>query len=319
MSISFKFEFKFYVNRGINKNQKDEGVLLPDSFLQLAEQEVERLKSSLSPSTIENYKTFLRSIQLYMQENIIVSDVNEQFVKGYERWLRNRNLCLNTVSCYMRSFRSLLNRINGENHTRVFKGVYTGRSKTEKRAVSEPDIIRIKQARLRPSSFLNLTRDIFLFSYYALGMPFVDIAFLRHSQICGNHLVYQRHKTGQRIVVPLESCMFEIINRYRSDRDYVFPLIKSNDPSIAYHEYLIMLNRYNRSLKTLARKSGLNLRITSYTARHTWASVAYSSNVCLPIISKALGHTNPQTTLTYIKEINDKCLEEANREIISRI
>ena len=80
-----------------------------------------------------------------------------------------------------------------------------------------------------------------------------------------------------------------------------------------------MLNRYNRSLKTLARKSGLNLRITSYTARHTWASVAYSSNVCLPIISKALGHTNPQTTLTYIKEINDKRLEEANREIISRI
>ena len=150
-------------------------------------------------------------------------------------------------------------------------------------------------------------------------MPFVDIAFLRHSQICGNHLIYQRHKTGQRIVVPLESCMFEIINRYRSDRDYVFPLIKSNDPSIAYHEYLIMLNRYNRSLKTLARKSGLNLRITSYTARHTWASVAYSSNVCLPIISKALGHTNPQTTLTYIKEINDKRLEEANREIISRI
>ena len=80
-----------------------------------------------------------------------------------------------------------------------------------------------------------------------------------------------------------------------------------------------MLNRYNHSLKTLAKKAKVTSRLTSYTARHTWASVAFSSNVDLPVISKALGHTNTQTTLTYIKEINDFRLDEANKRIVNMI
>jgi integrase len=80
-----------------------------------------------------------------------------------------------------------------------------------------------------------------------------------------------------------------------------------------------MLNRYNRSLKTLARKAGVTRRLTSYTPRHTWASVAYDQNVDLSVISKALGHTNTQTTLTYIKEISDNRLAEANHLIVGRI
>jgi integrase len=150
-------------------------------------------------------------------------------------------------------------------------------------------------------------------------MPFVDIAFLRRSQINDNQLTYYRHKTGQRIVIPLEPCMNEIISRYQSDSEYVFPLLRSLEPQKAYNEYLQMLNRYNRSLKTLARKAGVTRRLTSYTPRHTWASVAYDQNVDLSVISKALGHTNTQTTLTYIKEISDNRLAEANHLIVGRI
>lgn len=323
MSINIRFEIHVYVNKSSNANECHPVIKRNSSikrwFLQLATEEAKRLSTSLSRSTIENYNTALRVFRRYLKHDIDVKEVNQELIKGFERWLRNQNLCLNTVSCYMRSLRSLLNRIDSEKKTHDFESVYTGRDKTEKRAVSETDISSLKCAKLRPRSFLSLVRDIFLFSYYALGMPFVDIAFLRRSQINDNQLTYYRHKTGQRIVIPLEPCMNEIISRYQSDSEYVFPLLRSLEPQKAYNEYLQMLNRYNRSLKTLARKAGVTRRLTSYTPRHTWASVAYDQNVDLSVISKALGHTNTQTTLTYIKEISDNRLAEANHLIVGRI
>ena len=319
MGISIRIEFNIYVERREKKQDLAEKRPSGAMFLNRASKEIERIKTSLSYSTIENYKTALRAFSRYLAHDVDISSINHELLKGFERWLRSKNLCMNSVSCYMRSLRSLLNRIGANSQSQVFKGIYTGRAKTEKRAIDETDIISIKQAKLCPRSFLSLVRDIFLFSYYALGMPFVDIAFLRRSQISDNQLVYYRHKTGQRVVVPLEPCMMEIINRYQSGSCYVFPLLCSGDPQEAYKEYLSMLNRYNRNLKSLARKAGVNIRLTSYTARHTWASVANASNVDMPVISKALGHINPQTTLTYIKEINDDRLVEASRRIICRI
>ena len=320
MNISIRFEIHIHVNRNEEKgNSKSECNSVKCSFLKSASEEIERLRSSLSISTIENYKTALRSLGRYLKGDIDVSCINQELIKSFEKWLRDQKLSLNSISCYMRSLRSMINRVNGEGNTNIFKSVYTGRVKTDKRAISESDIISIKHVSLRKNSFLSLARDVFLFSYYALGMPFIDIAFLRRNQISDNVLTYYRHKTGQRVIVHLESCMFEIINRYQSENEYVFPLLHSLDPQKAYCEYLKKLNRYNRSLKTLAKKAGLNIRLTSYVARHTWASIAHASNMDMPVISKALGHTNPQTTLTYIKEINDYRLAKANRELLRRV
>lgn len=320
MSISIRFEIHIHVNRNEKKaNSKSGSSNVRCGFLKKAAEEIERLRSSLSVSTIENYKTALRSLERYLKGDIDVSCINQELIKGFEKWLRDQKLCLNSISCYMRSLRSMLNRVHNEGNTNIFKSVYTGRVKTDKRAISESDIISIKHVSLRKNSFLSLARDVFLFSYYALGMPFIDIAFLRRNQISDNVLTYYRHKTGQRVVVPLESCMFEIINRYQSEKEYVFPLLQSLDSQKAYCEYLKMLNHYNRSLKTLAKKAELNIRLTSYVARHTWASIAHASNMDMPVISKALGHTNPQTTLTYIKEINDDRLAKANRELLRRV
>ena len=83
--------------------------------------------------------------------------------------------------------------------------------------------------------------------------------------------------------------------------------------------YPSALNRYNRSLKLLARQAGIPVKLTSYVARHSWASIAYEQGVALPVISKALGHTNTETTLVYIEGIKDERLAEANRKLLERI
>ena len=320
MSISIRVEFHIYVNRKSSEEPERKPERKNKSwFLKSATEEIERLRTSLSLSTIANYKTAVKTIGLYLKNDVEMSAIDQNLIKGFERWLKERRVCINSISCYMRSLRSLVNRLKTDGRTDAFRDVYTGRAKTEKRAIAEADIVKIRQTQLRSGSFLTLARDVFLFSYYALGMPFVDIAFMRRSQIAGDVLTYYRHKTGQRVVVPLEPCALKILSRYQQSAEYAFPILKSLEPLKAYKEYLQALNRYNRSLKSLARRAGLNVRLTSYTARHTWASVANDTNVDLPVISKALGHTNTKTTRTYIREINDNRLAEANHEIIRRV
>lgn len=330
MSIQIKFEFNLTIVKGkCALPEKAEGLQKANEvdvkkepgvdFLAAAIEEVQKLKSVFSPSTINNYQTAIRSFQKYLGgEDIHLDSICHDTMKSYERWLRDKGICLNTISCYMRSLRSLLSKIQHGNDNGAFSQVYIGRMKTEKRSIPESEITRLKEVRLKPSSYMALVRDLFIFSFYALGMPFVDIAFLRKDQIQNGILTYERHKTGQRIKMRLEPCMLDIINRYLiPDRPYVFPLLHSTIPKDAYNEYLSQLNRYNRSLKQLARIAAVDIPLTSYTPRHSWASIAFSHNVGIPVISKALGHANPNNTLTYIREINDNRLYEANSYIVN--
>ena len=324
MGITIKFEFHLHISRvekGMQSSkQQTDSTMNEKGFLETAKGIAENLRATLSPSTINNYLTALRSLKDYIGGEIAVNQLDKQTFKGFEKWLLQRDVCLNTISCYMRSLRSLFRKMKSEADSEAFDSVYTGKAKTEKRAIEASDIIRLKSIRLKPGSSVCQARDLFLFSFYALGMPFVDIAFLRKSQISDGQLVYLRHKTGQRISVRLEPCMTEIIRRYQTDHsEYVFPIIDSNDPYKAYKEYHQKLVGYNRALKSLGKKAGISANLTSYTPRHTWASLAYSSNVDLPVISKALGHTNPQTTMTYIRQINDARLEDANHGILERL
>lgn len=325
MGLRIKIEFHLHVIW--NNRDKQDGTAYENTLsdadsklLKLAEAEIKRLENVRSCSTIENYKTALKSFSQFLRRDISSSELDAELIRGYERWLREKNICPNTISCYMRSLRSLLGKVCGKNVCPYFTAVFTGRTKTDKRAIGQDDVARLRALKLKHGTFLCLVRDLFLFSFYALGMPFVDMAFLRRNQLVDGEIVYYRHKTGQRICVPLEPCMEEIIIRnQRLDSDYVFPLLKSDEPQKAYHQYQQKLNRYNHALKVLAEKAGISQNLTSYVSRHTWATTAYNNNIDLPVISKALGHANPQNTLVYIKDINDSRLSEANHRLVKLI
>lgn len=116
--------------------------------------------------------------------------------------------------------------------------------------------------------------------------------------------------------------MKEIIARYEGQgTEFVFPILykKGEDGRERPVSYPRALSRYNRALKQLARRAGIKANLTSYVARHTWASIAYEQGIGLPLIAKALGHTDTQTTLVYIEGIKDERLAKANRELLKRV
>ena len=279
-------------------------------------------ENSHCKSTIDNYRTAVRSFLSFLshtKQEISLRSVNANLMKGYQHWLLQKSVRLNTVSCYMRSLRKLFHEAKLKDCDACFKNVFTGNEQTEKRALDTEQIQSLKNLRLTMGSFLRMARDLFIFSFYAKGMPFVDLAFLRKSNIRNGNIYYSRRKTGKVIRIKIEQQMQDIIDMYaREDSPYLFPLLRATDPNAAMREYESKLRRYNNTLKRLARVAGLT-SLSSYQVRHSWASLAYSSNIDLPVISKGLGHSNPQTTLIYIREIDNEREDVANRVLINAI
>lgn len=278
----------------------------------------------VSTSTSENYKTAVRSfIRFNNGADILLALINADMMKQYELWLRKRGVCPNTSSCYMRSLRAIYNKAVAKRQIpdkKPFSAVFSGNEKTQKRSVDINDIRRIQSLSLPDGSVQALTRDLFLFSFYAMGMPFIDMAYLKKSRIKDGILTYYRHKTGRQIRIKLEKCMSDIISKYENRHtDYIFPIICITSNQSKERSYGSALSCYNRTLKTLSQKAGIKRKLTSYVARHSWASIAYGKNIELSTISKALGHADTQVTLTYINDINDTQLTKANKKILKEI
>lgn len=278
----------------------------------------------VSTSTSENYKTAVRSfIRFNGGADILLTLINADMMKQYELWLRKSGVCPNTSSCYMRSLRAIYNKAVAKRQIpdkKPFNTVFSGNEKTQKRSVDVDDIRRIKSLSLPDGSVQALTRDLFLFSFYAMGMPFIDMAYLKKSRIKDDFLTYYRHKTGKQVRIKLEKCMSDIISKYEDKHtDYIFPIICITNKQSKERSYGSALSCYNRTLKTLSQKAGIKRKLTSYVARHSWASIAYGKNIELSTISKALGHTDTQATLIYINDINDTQLTKANKKILKEI
>lgn len=269
-------------------------------------------------SRAANYLTAVRSFTNAVGD-VRLADMTRQAVAQYQRHLKAKGIAQNTISCYNRTLRAIYNHAVKDGlvaDRRPFDGAFTGRVKTAKRSVSEHCIARLRELDLANDSQLDSARDYFLFSFYAMGMPFIDVAYLRKSQIDGDALVYDRRKTGSNIRVPLTGGALGIIAKHSHEASpYVFSILQTTREPDAYQEYCTRLNAYNRSLKRLARMAGIAVSLTSYTVRHSWASMAYRQAVPLPVISQALGHARPDVTMTYIRELDDQLMRQENDRV----
>lgn len=304
--------FGAYLNIRWIKNERNNESADRRPFLPTVNNEIEQRRGLTSRSTLENELTAVRSFTRFAGKSIAMGDVTPKLINDYERWLLAKGVKRNTSACYLRSLRAVLNRC-GKDGTSLFQKVRTATVRTEKRAIDEASIHKVRNIRLSPRGFPAIARELYLFSIMAMGMPFVDLAHLRKSDVCNGHIIYHRQKTGKRIKVKIEPCMQRIIDQFsKSESPYLFPLLKSGSDQ----EYLTLLNRYNRALAKISTIAGLTKKLTSYTARHTWASMAYKNGASLAVISKALGHSSPVMTQNYLKEIDDEAIGLANRRFL---
>jgi integrase len=259
-------------------------------------------------------------------------------MEDYQRSLLAENHSKNTVSCYMRSLRAAYKQAMREKvfvkkrQENPFSQVFTGNAKTRKRAIDAESLSRLKQLKpkgadkekaLPCSASVELSRDLFLFSFYTQGMPFSDMANLKKDNIKENMIFYERKKTGQSIGIELEDCMKAIIKRYSdSDSDYIFPILRNCKDGEDYKKWTKTRNAltaYNKNLKSLAKQAGISQHLTSYVSRHTWATLASHEGIPIATISRGMGHDSEKTTRIYISQIDYSDVGRANRQIIAKL
>jgi integrase len=269
----------------------------------------------------ERYATALRSFILYLHTTErMPGEFDSTALQGYENHLHNRGLCPNTCSFYLRNLRAMYReavkrKVCKETHP--FEQVYTGIDTTTKRAVSETVIKKILAIDLSKKHAQSFARDMFLFSFYTRGMSFVDMAYLRKSDLRQDLLTYRRKKTKRLLSIRWEPPMQEIVSRYNDDTSpYMLPIIK--DPhGDTRKQYKTMEHAVNRSLKKLGKTLKLDIPLTTYVARHSWASIACSKDVSVETISKALGHESERTTRIYLADLGHNAIDHANRLVLS--
>lgn len=271
--------------------------------------------------TSETYAATLSSFMKFRDgQDILLCEMDSDTIMLYEAWLKANGNCPNTTSFYMRILRAVYNRAVEKELTEQrhpFKHVYTGIDKTVKRAVPLKAVKRIKELDLTLKPHLDYARNIFLFSFYTRGMSFIDMAYLKKSDLKNGILTYRRRKTGQQLTIKWEKCMEEIVTKYedRSATQYLLPII-TNPLANERVQYMNALTRVNVALKEVARLVNLQIPLTMYCARHGWASVAKSKNIPLSVISEGMGHDSEETTRIYLASLDTSVVDRANSLIL---
>ena len=284
--------------------------------------QIEQLRATNRLGTAKNYEKTMCSFGEFLGDvRLPLSALTEQVITDYNSFLIQRGLVRNSVSFYMRVLRAIYNKAVRQKlieQQHPFTEVYTGIDRTRKRAVSESIIVQLHRLELETGTPLALCRDIFIFSYCTRGMAFVDIAYLKKTNLQNGMICYARRKTGQLLSVRIEPSIQRIIDRYaNSDSPYVFPILSSLDANEAYEQYQVALNNHNRLLGRLSEMLGCGCKLTSYTSRHSWATAARNHNVPISIISQGMGHTSEQTTQIYLTMLENSVIDDANKGIIS--
>ena len=278
--------------------------------------QIERKQELKKVGMAAAYKSTRSSLAKFIgRPDVRMSEVDLAFVRRYEDFLYSNGASGNTVSYYLRNLRSLYNQaVMDGYHPRgeyPFAKAQTRPAKTVKRALSRTDMQNLADLNLENEPELEFTRDLYLFSFYAQGMAFVDIVLLKKTDICNGVLTYSRHKSKQLIRIVVTPQMQGVIDKYNTENEYLFPII-SGEYASGYQKYRLALGRINRHLKKIAVVADIKVPLTTYTARHTWATLARDYGAPISVISARLGHTSEEMTRVYLKDFDVSMLNQVN-------
>ena len=275
--------------------------------------------------TKNNYTNAVnRFIEFRNQKDLTFSQMTADMMEMYQAWLWNRGVGQNTVSFYLRTLRTLHHKAveaGQATSNDIFAHVQTANVRTAKRAISIKDIRNIEKLELQIGSSIDKARDLFLLSFYLRGMAFVDMAFLKKSDLKCGLVSYNRRKTHQNLNIEWIKPMQAIIDKYAEqtkDSPYMLPILTGKETS-PYTQYRKVEYNTNYNLKKIGKMIGLKIPLTTYVARHTWASIALHMNIPIATISEGMGHNSYKTTQIYLESIDVATINEANKRIIRKV
>lgn len=254
--------------------------------------------------------------------DIPFSDIDTAWLKRYEQWMKSQNFAINTIGTRLRHLRTIFNQ--AIDMKLITTDIYPFRAykvskmsqQTAKRALSKEDIMNIINYKGK-SELEILAIDVFTFSYFTAGINFIDMALLKSENIMDNRIVYYRHKTKKQIIIPLQPKAIELIEKYRGGT-YLFPILSSfHKTEVQKADRLHkVLGKVNKYLKRIGEELKLPIPLTTYVARHSFATVLKRSGVSTSIISESLGHSSERITQVYLDSFGNEQMDDAMKNLL---
>lgn len=276
------------------------------------------------------YKSSYNSINVFTNGNLEIpfSAIDVAWLNKYEKWLRSKGNKETTMSLMFRTLRSAYNKaIESKcarksdypfNDYRISKFDVS----TEKRAIAKADVLKFSTDvhSIGKQQYVQLSKDIFIFSYLCGGINFTDIANLTKANITNGRIHYIRQKTGKLIKLGISEEAMQIIKKYESEsKGYLFPILNANihkTPLQKQNRIHKMLGNVNKNLKLIAAQLNVDANMTTYVARHSFASVLKKSGVSIALISEALGHSDLSTTQVYLDSFDNEQIDAAMQNLL---
>ena len=277
------------------------------------------------------YKSSYNSINVFTNGNLEIpfSAIDVAWLNKYEKWLRSKGNKETTMSLMFRTLRSAYNKAIENKCARKSDYPFNDYKiskfdvSTEKRAIAKADVLKFSTDvhSIGKQQYVQLSKDIFIFSYLCGGINFTDIANLTKDNIIeGKRLHYIRQKTGKLIKLGLSEEALKIIKRYAVEsKGYLFPILNAQlhkTPLQKQNRIHKMLGKVNKNLKLLAAQLGVEANLTTYVARHSFASVLKKSGVNIALISEALGHSDLTTTQIYLDSFDNEQIDNAMKNLL---
>lgn len=300
------------------------------SFFKYAESHMRSLELSSKAGTLDKLKGVVSKVKAYMNgKDLPLNDISVFWLRNYDMYLRGElGNCNNTVHSNLKVIRRILNKAIEEDllpfEKNPFHKYKLKWEKTKKVFLTEEELKKLEEIELSPSQkVLAVHRDVFLFACDAGGLRVSDLLFLRWKDVDDDRLLLVMEKTSEQLHVPLSNKAKAILKKYEDlagkRGEFVFPLINADQDYRDKSQWLKTKSSqtafYNKNLKILAAKAGIDKPMTSHTARHTFATRALKKGIGIEFVSKLMGHANIKTTQVYAKIVNkdlDRAMEVFN-------
>lgn len=312
------FETKF---RGKDNVEKDINVV--DFFNEI----IDEMTRAGNISNAKAYQSTRDSIIKFKGKKIKFKDVTSTFLEKYEVFLRENGNQNGGVSFKMRALKALFNR--ARNRQLIPKEPYPFedykvsklKSNVSKRALTIDEFKKIRDVDLSKHQYLIEAHNYFMFSIYTRGMNFKDMMSLKWSNVQNNRIHYTRSKTKGKFNIEIIESTQKILSFYKSQNrptQFVFPILLNENltPEQIHYRKQKVLKTYNSRLKEIALLAEVEAKLTSYVARHSFATILKMKGTSIEKISEMMGHSDVSVTMSYLKEFSNDDLDIENRKFL---
>ncbi len=285
----------------------------------------------LKNGNIGNYKKYsvVRKVlsEHVGHEKITFQEIDAEFLRGFEASLKEQKKSQTTIHGYIKVIRALfykaIERELIDQNINPFLSYRLKLGKPSRERLTMDEIKKIENLELRFGEFIWHVKNAFLFSFYLAGIRVSDILLLKWENVQNGRLGYQMHKTGKLHSLKLIDKAKQLLSYYgpKNTDEYVFPFFSS---SIDYSNATFLHNQIssktaliNKYLKDIARKAGINKKISTHTARHSFADIARKKTDNIYNLSKTLGHSDLKTTEAYLASFDEDAVDSTLDDVFN--